>query len=299
MAQAEPTTVPPTRAGCPLCGAAERERLFTHDGWPIARCPGCSLVYVDAAVDREALEAIYGRDYYQGDVFADYLGEREIRVESARGRVAQIARVAPGGTLLDVGCAAGFFLHAAAERYEVTGVEVSAFASAYAREEFGQRVFTGEIFDAPLADAEFDVVTMWDVIEHLADPAAVMAEVARVTRPGGLVVLTTGDVRGPLAARGLERWNLMTPPAHLSFFSPGTLERLLNAAGFELERLLADGIVSPRPRLSGPLVRAAAGALGIGNVMTVYARRADDARPHPLRSRLPLRLRRRSHAGAA
>jgi SAM-dependent methyltransferase len=292
MARAERTTTLPPRAGCPLCGAAARERLFTRDGWPIARCPACSLVYVDAAMDREALDAIYGRDYYQGEVFGDYLGEREIRLESARGRVAQLARVAPGGALLDVGCAAGFFLQAASERFTVTGVEVSAFASAYAREEFGHRVYTGEIFDAPLTDNEFDVVTLWDVIEHLADPAAVMAEVARVTRPGGLMVLTTGDVRGPLAARGLEDWNLMTPPAHLSFFSARTIERLLNTAGFELERLLADGVFSSRPRLSRPLPRAAAGALGIGNVMTVYARRTQDPRPRPLHARVPLRLRR-------
>ena len=58
----------------------------------------------------------------------------------------------PGGRLLDVGCAAGFFLEAASQHYAVTGVEVSEFAAQYAREEFGHRVFTGELSDAELGD---------------------------------------------------------------------------------------------------------------------------------------------------
>ena len=205
--------------------------------------------------------------------------------------MAHLARLAPGGALLDLGCAAGFFLTAAAERYAVTGVEVSAFASQHARDEFGLRVFTGEIFDAPLADGEFDVVTLWDVIEHVAEPAAVLTEVARVTKPGGLVVMTTGDVSGPLAVRDLERWNLMTPPAHLAFFSPRTIERLLNDSGFELVRHVADGIVSTRPRLNAPLAQTAAGMLGVGNVMTLYARRTARPRRRRVRARLPLHAR--------
>jgi SAM-dependent methyltransferase len=279
------------RTGCPVCGEAGREPLFVKDGWPIARCSGCSLVYVDAAVDRETLDAIYGPDYYQGDVFADYLGEHEIRLESGHARARRLAAQVPGGRLLDLGCAAGFFLHAASERYDVTGVEVSAFAAEHARKEFGLRVFTGEIFDAPLEDDEFDVVTMWDVVEHLSDPAEVLREVARVTRPGGLLVLTTGDVEGPLAARDLERWDLMCPPAHLLFFSPRTIELLLSRSGFELTRVIGDGRISSRPRLTGPRFQAAVGALGFGNVMTVFAHRTSTPQRHPLLARVPRPLR--------
>jgi len=248
-------------------------------------------VYVDAVVDRAALDRIYGRDYYEGEVFADYLGESEARLASGRSRAAWLASQMPGGRLLDLGCAAGFFLLGASEHFDVTGVEVSEFASHHAREELGLRVYTGEIFDAPLDDAAFDAVTMWDVVEHLADPARVLAEVARVTRPGGLLVLTTGDVEGPLAHRDLERWDLMCPPAHLQFFSPRTLEMLLNGTGFQVERMLADGRVSTRPRLSVPVVQRALGTFGIGNVMTVLARRSERPRPRVVRARIPSALR--------
>jgi SAM-dependent methyltransferase len=283
-------------ASCPVCGNAGREHLFAKDGWPVVRCDACRLVFVDAVVDRDVLERIYGRDYYEGDVFADYLGEAEERIASGRARAAQLRTLVPGGRLLDLGCAAGFFLLAASEYYDVAGVEVSAYASQHARDELGLRVYTGEIFDAPLADAEFDVVTMWDVVEHLADPARVLAEVARVTRPGGLLVLTTGNVEGPLAHRDLERWDLMCPPAHLQFFSPATLERLLNRAGFQIERMLADGRVSTRPRLSRRLLQRVLGTLGVGNVITVVARRTTQPRRRPFRARMPgiLRAQRRA-----
>jgi SAM-dependent methyltransferase len=248
-------------------------------------------VFVDAVVDRAAMDRIYGPDYFEGRVFADYLGESAVRIASGRGRAAWLSSHVPGGRLLDLGCAAGFFLIGATEHYEATGVEVSAYASRYARDEFGLRVHTGEIFDAPLADEEFDVVTMWDVVEHLADPTGVLADVARVTRPDGLLVLTTGDVEGPLAHRDLEHWDLMCPPAHLLFFSRLTLELLLNSAGFQVERILADGRVSNRPRLSGALMRRTLGALGIGNVMTVLARRVERPRRRPVRARIPIVLR--------
>lgn len=277
----------PARDRCPICDETQREQLIVKDGWPIARCATCGMVFVDAVPGRELLEAVYGRGYYEGEVFEDYLGEREVRLASARARAAEIAAAAPGGRLLDVGCAAGFFLHAASAHYEVEGVELSAFAAQQAREQFGLRVHTGEIFDAPLADAAFDVVTMWDTVEHLAEPRAVLAEVARVLRPGGLLVLSTGDVRGPLARRDLAGWDLMTPPAHLLFFSPATLERLLNDVGCEVGRIFYDGRISSRPALDGRAAHLLASILGVGNVMTVHARRVDAPRRRHRVARLP------------
>ena len=99
-----------------------------------------------------------------------------------------------------------------------------------------------------------------------------------MTRTGGLLALTTGDVEGPLASRDLERWDLMCPPAHLLFFAPRTIERLLNDAGFEIVRILADGRVSTRRRLARPHVQQVLGTLGVGNVMTVASPSAATSR---------------------
>jgi SAM-dependent methyltransferase len=275
------------RTSCALCGAAEREHLLDKDGYPIARCRSCGLVQVDVELGRDELEAIYGEDFFtEEELFHDYVAQRDIRLESGAKLAGVLAGLVPGGRLLDVGSAAGFFLEAASRHYEVTGVEFSPFAADYARKQFGHRVLTGDVTEVDLAGEQFDVVTMWATIEHMADPQAAVQAVASLTRPGGLFVLSTGDVTSPLARRDLHGWNLMLPPYHLFFFSPQTIDLVL----------LYDGVVSE----SGPLAtvrgRSVATALGLGNVMTVYASREPGPLPPPSRVRrgvaryLPLRL---------
>jgi SAM-dependent methyltransferase len=248
--------------------------MLVKDGYPIVRCERCGLVYVGVTPDRAELEAFYGRDYFEGEVFDGYTGEQDVRTRLGRARTREIARQEPGGRLLDVGCAAGFFLAPAADRFDVRGVEISGYAAQFARDRFGLDVVTGELADAGFPDASFDVVTLWDTIEHLAAPKATLREVARIVRPGGLVVISTGNVESRLARRGLERWSLMAPPGHLFFFSPDTLGRLLRDCGFTPTRRTGDGIVSTRPRLQSWPVALPLGRLGIGNVMTVSARKA-------------------------
>jgi 2-polyprenyl-3-methyl-5-hydroxy-6-metoxy-1,4-benzoquinol methylase len=260
-----------SRESCALCGSRERQRLFHVDGYPIARCRSCGLVQVDADFERRDLEQIYDENYFTSEVFHDYIGEREVRVAAGAETTEILERIVPSGQLLDVGCAAGFFLKAASRVYDVTGVELSEFASEYARRELGLRVVTGEVADGALAGQLFDVITMWNTVEHLTNPVEAVTAVARLARPGSLLVLSTGDVTGPLARRDLQNWNLMSPPYHLFFFSPGTIDLLLAQAGFQLRRIVYDGVVSTSGLLARDAARRIATIAGLGNVMTVYA----------------------------
>jgi SAM-dependent methyltransferase len=259
---------------CDLCNATDPVPLLVKDGYPVVRCHRCGLVYVGVAPARAMLEEFYGRDYFEGEVFDGYTGEQDVRIRLGAARTRELARQEPGGRLLDVGCAAGFFLAPAAERYDVAGVEISEYAAQFARDRFGLDVVTGELAEAAFPDASFDVVTLWDTIEHLVSPRETMREVSRITRPGGLVVVSTGNVESRLARRGLDRWSLLAPPGHLFFFSPDTLGRLLRDCGFTPTRRRGDGIVSTRPRLQSYPVALPLGRLGIGNVITLSARRA-------------------------
>jgi SAM-dependent methyltransferase len=250
--------------------------LFDKDGYPIARCPTCTLIQVDAELSRAELDEIYGPRYFTDeDLLHDYVAERAVRLESGTRAADALARLVPGGRLLDIGCAAGFFLMPAARHYDVTGVELSKFASAYARSEFGLRVLTGDVSDVGLEGELFDVVTMWATIEHVSDPVRTVEAAAALTRPEGLFVMSTGDATGPLGRRNLRGWNLMTPPHHLFFFSPRTVDRLLAQAGFRLRRIVYDGIVAEGGPLRSPYAQRAAMMLGTGNVMTVYATRTE------------------------
>jgi SAM-dependent methyltransferase len=276
--------VPPTkRDRCAICGATERRHLFDKDGYPVARCSACGLVQVDVELGRDELERIYGEEFFtEEELFHDYVAERDIRVASAARFVDVISGLVSRGRLLDVGSAAGFFLEAASRHYDVTGVEFSPFAADYARREFGHRVLTGDVTEVGLDGEQFDVVTMWATIEHMADPLASVSAVASLTRPGGLFVLSTGDVTGPLARLDLRDWNLMFPPYHLFFFSPRTIELMLAKTGFRLRRIIYDGVVATRGPLATTPGRWLATLLGLGNVMTVYASR-EPSRPSPLR----------------
>ena len=222
--------------GCPACGMHTSQRfLYAKNGCDLLECSRCGLGRTQAAAFDPA--AYYTRGYFSGDEpdgYADYLGtEPVLRREFAR-TVDFIRRYRRSGNLLEIGCAYGFFLEEAKRHFAVSGIELAQDAAAYCRRR-GLAVETGT------ADAigqggrgPFDVIVMLDVIEHLPDPHATMDRVARALAPGGIVVLTTGDFRS-LAARAFKSgWRLMTPPQHLWFFTPRSLERLAWRAGLNV-----------------------------------------------------------------
>ncbi len=230
---------------CIGCAAHRPAALFERDGFHIVQCGACGLVYVGedpAAVD---FAALYDESYYTGGqngAFADYVGQAAGRRAAARRRLWTLRRIKPRGRLLDVGCAAGFFLAEAARHFDVQGVEPSTYAATFAREKLGLKVFNGTLHDAALAAASFDLITLWDVIEHVPDPAALLVEIQRLLAPGGRVVLTTGDIGSAYAQARGAAWHLLTPPWHLYFFSRATLMTLATRAGLGVEVIAARGV---------------------------------------------------------
>ena len=238
-----------TARACPVCGTAAPAPLFTKSGFHMVRCGACSLVYVGEDPATIDFNVLYGQSYYTGGsdaVFADYVGQEAARRAQARRKLALLRHLPPRiprqGRLLDVGCAAGFFLAEAQAHYTVQGVELSDWSSSYARNRFGLRVVTGTLHDARLPATHFDVVTLWDVIEHVPDPVPLLAEAARVLKPGGRLVLTTGDWGSAYAQRRGADWHLMTPPWHLSMFSRATLARAALTAGLRVVAWRSEGV---------------------------------------------------------
>lgn len=234
---------------CPACGGAQVVPLFHKAGHGIVECLGCGTAFVGedpAAID---FQALYGEAYYTGGsdaVFADYVGQEAARRAHARRKLWILRQLPPRlprtGRLLDVGCAAGFFLAEAKAFYEVQGVELSAWSSAYARDRLGLPVITGTLQQAALPAAHFDIVTLWDVIEHVPDPVPLLAEAARVLRPGGRLLLTTGDWGSAYARERGAGWHLMTPPWHLSFFTRQSMALAGQRAGLRMAHCASEGV---------------------------------------------------------
>jgi len=196
----------------------------------ILRCTDCGLAMMPPPARTQ--------DSYEEAADPHYIEQAEQRVANSH---ALLAMVPPGGRLLDVGCACGFLLVAGRERgFEVEGVELSRWASEYGRNQLGLDIRRGELCELRLPAERYDVVTMVDVIEHLIDPRAVVAEVRRLLRPGGRVVLLTPDLGSLVARLTGPRWYGLLDD-HYFYFSRDTLRRFLESEGFEVERFEAFG----------------------------------------------------------
>ena len=223
---------------CPACDRQTAQRLlYRKSGYDILRCEACGLGRTEASAFDPA--SYYTDAYFQGghaDGYADYIGAEPVLRREFRQTVDLIRSLRPGGRLLELGCAYGFFLSEAAPHYDVTGIELAAEAAEQARSR-GLRVITGVADEATLATlGQFDVIVLLDVIEHLPQPRDTLALCERHLNPGGIIVITTGDF-GSWPARLIgAHWRLMTPPQHLWFFTRTSMLRLGNALGLGMQR---------------------------------------------------------------
>lgn len=271
---------------CLLCGDAGMSRKLFDLQRPVWRCGRCGLVYAEPAGD--AAPARYTESYYHRGAYADYVGDRLAIHKNAARTLARLERLVGGRRLLDVGCAAGFFLEAARARgWEVWGLEVSEYASEVARRRLSLDVRTASVISPPDDLPAFDVVTLWDTIEHLDRPDLALANVRRLLSPQGALVLSTGDYGSLLRRLTGRRWRLFGDPTHNFFFDRHTLTELLRRAGFRVTGMSRRGKwvslsmilhQSPLAFAAGVLRRVGAGDfnpalyVNLWDVVTVFAR---------------------------
>ncbi len=141
----------------------------------------------------------------------------------------------PGGGLLDVGCGDGEFLNRMrACGWSPAGVDFDADAIAHAKARYGLELFHGDLVSARFPENSFNAVTMNHVIEHLLDPVATLAEIKRVLKPGGYLVVTTPNIRSRGHRKFQECWIGLDPPRHLQIFTLEALRECARQAGWEV-----------------------------------------------------------------
>ena len=231
----DPRTEKATRA-CVACGSGEAQKLGIKNELEIVCCRRCRTLYTPYS-------PWYSSEYFY---LGYYLKADEINTPTfVKTRLEEItAAFAPyrqTTRLLDIGCGAGNLLEAARHHgWTAQGLDVSSPAAKHVRE-LGFEVFEGELHGAAFPSAYFDVVTAAELIEHIFDPRALVQEVARILRPGGLFWITTPHARG-LSARLLGlKWQCIWPPEHLQLFSISGVKALLRDSGFRDVRVDTTG----------------------------------------------------------
>jgi predicted Zn finger-like uncharacterized protein len=244
-----------TTVACNLCEtsfASDEHLLLVKDGHAIVRCPSCGLVFRARLPTEEEVDALYGADYFaaaSGELghegYLDYVGDEGAHRANARRRLARLARFATPGALLDVGCAAGFFVDEASRAgWDARGIDVSAGMVEWGVRHLGARLEVGTFADEKQGRTE-SCITMWDYLEHALDPRGDVELAYTRLRPGGVLALSTGDVGSALARLSLRRWHLLTPRHHNFYFSGATMRRLLRTVGFDVVYLGHPGSVFP------------------------------------------------------
>lgn len=210
---------------CYLCGSPATRLFLKIKDHNLLICDGCGLIY------EQERRAGGGISADQEKFLAEYLLEEKSYAQYFDEKLEWIESLRRPGTLLDVGCGAGTFLRCARQRgWQVMGVEGSAPAATYARST-GLEVREGIIESLSFSGA-FDVVTVFQAIEHFADPVAFLNHVRSLIKPGGFAVLTTPDRKGFMGKLQGKGWFGYYNDEHVFFYDASSFKRTLEKAGF-------------------------------------------------------------------
>lgn len=193
----------------------------------LVKCNTCGLIYVNPRLNCNTILRIYQTSEDQ-----DFVSQAKAREKTFLKYVRQIEKHSPKGRILDVGTGSGAFLAAAKKRgWGVYGIELNTWLCAWITRNYNIEVKNGTLFEQRYPDSFFDVVTLWDVLEHMGDPKAVLSEIRRILKPNGLLVINFPNISSLLARLAGRKWWFLLS-VHLYYFTPQTLRKLVRAVGF-------------------------------------------------------------------
>ena len=253
---------------CDLCNGEKFSELYKVNGkkdynspnkknniYTIVKCSNCGLIYAKEDLSDVDISDIYSEGYFTGRDergYKKYIEKHENSFKNKFFRFLFRSTNHPGihiklihkyqkkkGNLLEIGCAAGFFLEEAQKKgWNVTGIELSEYVSSYAREKLGLNVLTGKIEEFiknnTIKKDQFDVVTLWATLEHVTAPSSLLESINYVLKNNGLLFFTTINIDSTEAKEQGKNWLSIRPPKHLYYFSESSIKKYLEKYGFEI-----------------------------------------------------------------
>ena len=228
----------PRRDRCPLCNSDEirdYHHIEKYDPpFKTDRCRNCGFIFMNPRFNDAVVKNLYSENYYSGRAEYSYHDERHKKKHSEyvwKKRIDVIRSFIKSGNFLDIGSSFGGFLSSAAKYFTPYGIELSPYSGEYAKTLFGDRIHIGTLANHPFSPGTFSVITMIEVIEHCADPAADLIDCYKLLKKDGVLVIQTANMDG-LQARLLKKHYAYFMPGHLSYFSRRNLLQVLAKTGF-------------------------------------------------------------------
>jgi SAM-dependent methyltransferase len=226
---------------CLACGSRSSRPLFTTHGYCYVECTRCRLAHLDPVPEEHEARAIFDDSYFTGGVsggYDDYLADEALHRANAQLRLAILNSlgIVPPRRLLDIGCAHGFFLdEARGSGWCGRGVDVSSAAAAYASRCFGLHI--AEDLAGAAHGAPYDVVTLFQVLEHVASPLQMLEQAHGELTPTGTLMIETWDRGSVIARLARSQWQVVAPPSVVWLWDRRSLAVLLGSAGFDITSL--------------------------------------------------------------
>lgn len=226
------------RVNCPLCDIDDSVWVFNKAGFDFVKCRHCGLLHVNPQLTAETQDAIY-KQSKTAEHWIKVQKKAKEQTWNAEKKylpaLHELQRIYPqGGKLLDVGCSIGQFLTLARDAgWTVQGIELNAHAAAVARQDYCLSVLEQKIEEAGFDEGEFDVVTLWGVFEHLTDPNGMLRSVRRILKKGGLALFFVPNGHSLIIRLSREHNSTVSGRAHLWYFTPETIGKILAKNGFE------------------------------------------------------------------
>jgi 2-polyprenyl-3-methyl-5-hydroxy-6-metoxy-1,4-benzoquinol methylase len=226
---------------CPLCKQKANRLLFVDGIFKVIRCPKCDYAFLTPRPSDEEVINIYRNNYFKTQIIAsgytDYFSLEEDLIIEAKRKIKLIKKfVKEGVRLLDFGCGPGYFLSVAQESgFKIIGCDISEEAGVLAKKKFNIEIIINPISPEGILKGDFDVITCWDVIEHLSNPQGVIRNFSERQRSGDYLFISTPNIES-IDARilGKHWYGFKKLPEHLSFFSPKSISKLLIGNGYKI-----------------------------------------------------------------
>ena len=230
---------------CNICKSKQINDYFYVDKWNIVKCGDCGLVFVGNVPEDNELKSIYDDKFFldgqKSPIEGGDITENPTYYNSIKRIEALKKQGYDSGRMLDIGCATGIFLKAATSTYDCYGLDVSDVAVNIAVNQIGVNAKCGTVFDLKEDEGTYDVITMWDVIEHVKDPTEYIKKTSNFLKKGGLLVVSTGNIDSLMFKIQKKKWHLMIPPFHLFYFNTNNIKKLLEKNGLEVLKIFHDG----------------------------------------------------------